>query len=359
MEVEERADGVDRYAHRPVPVAAIVSFRLGLSDGVSIVAATWANILRELGFDVRTVAGEGPVDTIVPGFAIDTSELASAERVEAALTGVDLAVVENLCTIPLNLPAARLVAGALRGRPAILHHHDPPWQRPHLAHLTELPPDDPAWRHVTINELTRHELAERGIEAVTIYNGFADPPHGDRERVRAELGIAAEQRLLLHPVRAIPRKNVAAALDLAAALDAVYWLAGPAEDGYGPELERLLAGATGPVLHGSPPGTIHDAYAASDAVAFPSTWEGFGNPPIEAALHRRPVAVSRYPVAEELRAFGFEWFDPYDAGALVTFLRAPDEALLDRNRAIARRHFSLERVADDLARLLREAGWHP
>ncbi len=41
---------------------AIVSFRLGLTDGVSIVADSWAEALDRLGFDVVTVAGEGPVD---------------------------------------------------------------------------------------------------------------------------------------------------------------------------------------------------------------------------------------------------------------------------------------------------------
>jgi glycosyltransferase involved in cell wall biosynthesis len=158
-------------------------------------------------------------------------------------------------------------------------------------------------------------------------------------------------------VRAIPRKDVPAAVALAGALDATYWLAGPPEDGYDDELARVLASATGRVIHHAPPGSMADAYAAADAVAFPSTWEGFGNPPIEAAIHRRPVAVGPYPVAEELRRLGFQWFDPADPDALDAFLRAPDEALHDVNAAVARTHFGLDRLRGDLHRLLDEAGW--
>jgi glycosyltransferase involved in cell wall biosynthesis len=165
--------------------------------------------------------------------------------------------------------------------------------------------------------------------------------------------------LLLHPVRAIPRKDVPAAVALAEALGATYWLAGPPEDGYDDELARVLATAVGRVIHRAPPGSMADAYAAADAVAFPSTWEGFGNPPIEAAIHRRPVAVGPYPVAEELRQLGFRWFDPAHPSALDAFLRAPDETLHDANAAIARAHFGLDRLRQDLVRLLREAGWSP
>lgn len=323
-----------------------------------MVAGSWARVLRDLGWRTVTVAGDGPVDVLLPGLAIDAAEPPDPAAVARALDPADLVVVENLCTIPLNLPAARAVAAARRGRPTILHHHDPAWQRPALAHVTELPPDDPAWRHVTINRLTERELAERGISARTIYNAFdVDPPPGRREATRAALGVADDEVLVLHPVRAIERKAVPAAVALAEELGATYWLAGPAEDGYGDELARVLGRARCRVLHRATPGSMADAYAACDVVAFPSTWEGFGNPPIEAAIHRRPVVVGPYPVAEEVRSLGFRWFDPGDVDALRTLLRVPDPAFHDHNQELARRHFGLDRLRRDLAHLLDEAGW--
>ena len=75
--------------------------------------------------------------------------------------------------------AAAVVAAACAGRPTVLHHHDLPWQRPQFADLPP-PPDDPAWAHVTINALSRAELAEYGIVATTLYNSFdPDPAPGD------------------------------------------------------------------------------------------------------------------------------------------------------------------------------------
>lgn len=338
---------------------AIVSFRLGGTDGVSIVADAWARSLEQLGVGVTTVAGEGPVDRRVPGLAIGAPEAPSTGEVAEALRGVDLVVVENLCSIPLNLPAARVVAEVLRGRPAVLHHHDPPWQRDRFAHVTELPPDDPAWRHVCINELTRHQFADRGLEATTIYNGFdTEPEPGDREGTRAALEVGPDEVLLVHPVRAIERKNVPGALALCEAVGATYWLPGGAEDGYGPTLDGLLAGAGCRVVHRRWSERA-DLYAAADAVLFPSTWEGFGNPPVEAAIHRRQAVVGDYPVAAELRALGFEWLAADSPAALAAWLAAPDPAVLDRNRAVVEAHLSLAAQTEALRRLLDRAGWLP
>ncbi len=323
-----------------------------------MVAASWARVLTSLGWDVRTVAGDGPVDRLLPGLRMGADPPPTPEALAAALAGVEVVVVENLCTIPLNLPAARAVAACLRGRPAVLHHHDPPWQRHAWAHVTELPPQDRAWRHVTINRLTEAQMLDRGIVATTIYNGFdIDEPPGDREGTRHTLDVAPDERLLVHPVRAIERKGVPDALALAEAVGATYWLVGPPEDGYDDELDRLLAGARCRVVHRPSPGTMADAYAASDAVAFPSTWEGFGNPPIEAAIHRRPVAVGAYPVAAELRALGFRWFDPARPDLLDAALRDLDPDLHDHNASLVRTHFGLDRLADDLRRLFDAAGW--
>ena len=344
-----------------IPTAAFVSFRLGGSDGVAVEAAKWEGALRTLGFSIVTVAGHGPVDQCLPGLAIGANDPPTAEELDSALAGADVVVVENLCSLPLNPAAAAVVARVLANRPAVLHHHDLPWQRPQFAGY-DPPPDDGRWTHVTINQLSRHQLAEAGIVATTIYNSFApptlDPEQDDAQRrqVRAALGVDEGRRLVLQPTRALPRKNVGGGIEVAEALDAVYWLLGPPEDGYGPELDRLVAGASCPVIlewpGPDPPAGVVAAYSACDVVALPSTWEGFGNPSVESAIHRRPLAIGPYPVATELAAFGFRWFSLDQMDGLGAWLDAPDDALLDHNQAVATTHFSVADLPDHIRNAL-------
>jgi glycosyltransferase involved in cell wall biosynthesis len=334
----------------------VVSFRLGSFDGVSIEAQKWIDAFRSLGHEVVTLAGAGEADIVMSELAIRASNAPDVDKVSVVLGDADLVVVENMASLPLNVPAREVLYRALDQRPALFHHHDLAWQRPEWIDEPS-PLDQTQWRHVTINDLSQRELHDRGIVASTIRNAFdPDPPLGRRDATRHALDLGHE-RLVLLPTRAIARKNVPGAIRLAKELDAVLWLLGPAEDGYEPELERLLAEADVVLRRGLGAGfDVHDAYAASDVVVLPSTWEGFGNPVLESVTHRRPLAVYPYPVLEEIRSFGFRFFGLDDVPAIDAFLNAPDDGLLEHNLAIARQHFNIADLPARLAPVLETWG---
>jgi mannosylglucosylglycerate synthase len=320
------------------PQAVTVSFRLGGDDGVSVEARKWAWALQELGFETRRVAGSiesdaQPDDRVIPALAIDAGNNGPPDprALRAALDGADLVVVDNICSLPLNVEAARAVAHVVRdhrGR-ICFRHHDLPWQRRHLKHLDrEFPPRIEGALHATINLRSRRELHARGYaDATTVHNYFdLDPPAGNREATRAAFGFSAGEFVLLQPARAIERKNVPGALRFAQQLHGILpeldlrlWISGPAEDGYAPVLERIIERAQIPVVLGRAP-TAHDAYAAADLVVFPSTWEGFGNPVVESVAYRRACVAYPYPVLAEIVAAGIRVFSTQQPEGIAKFL---------------------------------------
>ena len=92
----------------------MVSFRLGGEDGVAVEAAKWAGALGLLGWTVRTVAGAGPVDAVLPGLAMDAPEPPTRAEVDGAIADADLVIVENLCSLPLNPASGGRGGGGLR-----------------------------------------------------------------------------------------------------------------------------------------------------------------------------------------------------------------------------------------------------
>ncbi len=359
------------------PTVALCSYRLGGTDGVSVEAAKWEWALRTLGFEVRRVAGElddglRPDDVWLPFLAIDPPDGAAPEpdALAAALAGIDLVVVENLCSLPLNVEAATVAADVLMrhdGR-VLFHHHDLPWERPHLADLDAFPPRRPNSLHVTINDQARDALASRGIESVVIRNAFdLDPEPGNRDQTRRAFGFTDHDLVVLQPTRAIPRKEVGAGITFAASVQASlgpdhrdqvvqFWITGPAEDGFDAELDRLIETAAVPVTVGRAP-TAADAYAAADIVVLPSSWEGFGNPVIEAIVADRPLAAARYPVLEELLDLGLTIPGLDDPGAVALLADRPDPRTKASNRACLRAHFDLADLPDRIRTALAGIGW--
>ncbi|MDQ1474953.1 MAG: mannosylglucosylglycerate synthase [Actinomycetota bacterium] len=361
-----------------------MSFRLGGADGVAIEAEKWSWALRELGYHVRRVAGaieDGgePDDIVLPGLGFDAagggSDAAAgpvdADEVAAAFGGADLVVVENLCSLPLNIDAAHAVARAAaehRGR-VVFHHHDLPWQRRHLAHLaSELPPRVEGALHATINLRSRRELEARGFAgATTVHNYFdLDPAPGDRDATRAKFGFADDELVVLQPSRAIERKNVPGAVRFASYVarrapdrHVHLWIAGPAEEGYADTLARVVERSDVPVTIGRAT-EVADAYAASDAVVFPSTWEGFGNPVIESIAARRACAAFPYPVLAEIVAAGVRCFSTELPDVIVRFLAESEqrrETYFDVNLRRARLSFSLADLPAAIDQAFTAHGW--
>ncbi len=329
------------------PQAVTVSFRLGGDDGVSVEARKWSAALQQLGFTTRRVAGRiedagEPDDVVLPGLAIAPKDAApvSEDELARALDGADLVIVENLCSLPLNLAASRAVANvAARTRTRVcFRHHDLPWQRRHLAELeSEFPPRVVGALHAAINLRSRRELHARGYaDAVTIHNYFdLDPPAGDRATTRKQFGFTDADFVLFQPARAIERKNVPGAVRFADQLRGLtpglalqLWISGPAEDGYGPVLDRIVERVEVPITIGRA-ATAGDAYAASDLVVFPSTWEGFGNPVVESVAYRRACAAYPFPVLAEIAAAGVRVFSTQQPENVAKFV-AESPAVRDR-----------------------------
>jgi glycosyltransferase involved in cell wall biosynthesis len=307
---------------------------------------------------------------LVPELAIGAIDPPDPETLRKAIDGADLLIVDNVCSLPLNVEAARTVAriGREHAGRVCFRHHDLPWQRRNLTELErEFPPHLDGALHATINLRSRRELEARGYSrAVTLHNYFdLDPPPGDRDATRERMGFAPGDFVLFQPARAIERKNIPGGLRFAQRLAQLirydtlrYWVSGPAEDGYGPTLDRLIERAPLPVTLGRVDAA--DGYAACDLVAFPSTWEGFGNPVIESIAWRRPCAAAPYPVLAEILATGVRALSTERPEQVAQFLEEP-AALRDHYYDVNLRRARLSYDLADLPKAIDAAfaahGW--
>ena len=263
---------------------AFVSFRLKALDGVSAEAEKWINVFEQWGCEVHRVAGHIPdaaendhviselnyldpqVESLTemafdPGQDRKIVEREFArlkEEIERRLIpelndiAPDVVVVENVFSLPLNLPFTAVLCRYLEDADvaSIAVHHDFFWQDPRFSKClfeellaSHFPASLPRMRHVTINNRSREELFRRtGVAATCIHNCFdfdlPREPDDFNKNLRADLGLSDETVMFLQPTRAIERKGIGLSIrfveDFAAASGRPGRLVvtGPCEQGY-------------------------------------------------------------------------------------------------------------------------------
>ncbi len=235
-----------------------------------------------------------------------------------------------------------------------------------------------AARVIAISEFTRRDLVERGwaraARAVTILEGvdrLAPPDPARVAATRARLDLHAPY--VFFPAMMAPHKNHETLLSAFARARQRL-----AEAGWGP-LELVLSGKVTPLKErldaqarslGVAPAVRHlgfldrqdlyDVLAGAQALVFPSRFEGFGLPPLEAMQCGTPVLASRAASLPEVVGQGGLLLDPNDArGWADAVVRVCQDQGL-RDGLIARGHaqvegFSWEQAARETLATLRAA----
>jgi alpha-1,3-rhamnosyl/mannosyltransferase len=188
---------------------------------------------------------------------------------------------------------------------------------------------DGAWVH-TDSDAVRHEVIDLlGVDAdrvVSVPLGFSSMAGGDATRGR---GVAGGRPFALAVSTVEPRKDLPALL---AAIDALARdgteipLLHVGGDGWGTDaFERARARMARPDLVTRlgrlPDAELRDLYAAARLVAYPSVYEGFGLPVLEAMSAGVPVVSTTVPAIEEIAGSAASLVPVGDADALAEALR--------------------------------------
>jgi glycosyltransferase involved in cell wall biosynthesis len=351
-----------------------VGTRFHGTDGVSLETAKWVAILKEQGhachwmgglLDTPPAASFGvplaffahPEVAEIQRALFDTTTRSRAhsrgiqsikERLLDALYEfverfqIEVLVPQNALAIPMHVPLGLAITEfiAETGIPTIAHHHDFSWERErftlnavHDYLQAAFPPSLPRIEHVVINSMAQKELARRyALPSTVIPNilNFEEPaPAVDdySADVRSEIGLTADDLLILQPTRVVARKGIEHAIELVRRLNdprAKLVISHPAGD-EGNDYMQLLqerihdaaidvrfiaerVGETrGTTADGRKVYTLYDLYPHADLVTYPSYYEGFGNAFLEAVYFRKPVVVNTYAVyARDIAPLGFK-----------------------------------------------------
>jgi glycosyltransferase involved in cell wall biosynthesis len=409
-----------------------ISTRFKGTDGVSLETIKWRQVLEKMGYACYYFSGlsdwESSRSMVVDeaffgnplildiqercfGATVRTESLtgeiqAVRFRLKRALYdfveefGIDLIIAENALTIPMNIPLGLAITEfiAETGIPAIAHHHDFAWERQRFSvscvddYLSmSFPPRLHTINHIVINSEARQQLSYRcGLSSIIIPNVFdfdTEPPVMDdyARGMRADLGVADGELLLLQPTRMVARKGIEHAIELANRLKergAKLLISHQEKDEGSEYYERtmdyarllgvdviirpdIIGAERGTAENGAKKYSLWDCYLNADFVTYPSTYEGFGNAFLEALWFRKPILVNRYSIfQQDIEPLDFDvvvmdtYITPDTVDTVKAILQSPDAApmMTSKNFELGRRFFSFRLLEQRLRQVLMNFG---
>jgi glycosyltransferase involved in cell wall biosynthesis len=274
--------------------------------------------------------------------------------------------------------------------PCIAHHHDFFWERPRflVSAVDDIlryafPPALPQIQHVVINSVAGEEFSRRTglscriIPNVMDYANPPDPPDDYSRQFRAELGLSDDDLIILQPTRIVARKGIEHSIELARRLApdraklVITHASGDEGDDYAKRIreyarlldvdvifaDKWISEERGTADDGRKLFTIDDVYPQADLVAYPSTYEGFGNAFLEAVYHKCPVVCNRYAIYRTdieptgMRPILFDGFptdETIDEIHKVLGDASYREEMVNENYDVAARFFSYEVLEEEL-----------
>jgi glycosyltransferase involved in cell wall biosynthesis len=406
-----------------------ISTRFMGTDGVSLETSKWVKMLEELGHKCYYFAGESDlpedityivseahfmnpeIDSIQQDLFDDYIRSPKTTRKVHSLRShlkkhlaefkksfdLDLVIIENALSIPMNVPLGLAITEFLAESsiPAIGHHHDFSWERSRFdVHAASdflrgaFPPVLPTLNHVVINSAAKQELARRaGASSMLIPNvmDFEHPPADPDDYandMREELGISPEDYLILQPTRIVPRKRIEQAIELIrkigpetvlvithAAGDEGYTYKNYLQE-YAEVMDVRVIFASdrfsyhrGETKSGEKIYSLADAYQNADLVTYPSSVEGFGNAFLETIYYKQPIFMGMYSIYRiDIQPKGFSVIksgnvlEDNTVKHVREILSSPrlKEDMVNKNFKIAKRFYSFEVLRNNLTTLLNE-----
>lgn len=320
---------------------------------------------------------------------------------------INCIIAQNNLALPCHIRMGLAIKDMLvnTGIPCVAHNHDFYWERGErykskfesVRQIMEecFPPRLPNLKHVVINKYAQDTLKSRFDLSSTIVPNVMDfeVPYAEidsyNENITSEIGFEKEAILLFQITRIVRRKGIETAIDLIHRIDdsrVKLVITGTEVDDkdsnyYGElvdQVEELNLGSR--VLfagnqfysqrYSDKVGTkkifsLSDAYAASRACTYFSTYEGFGNAFVECVLAKRPIFVNNYePVYwPDIGSKGFKTVQIENANLTDEAIKDMYEIISDKalckeiseyNFELGKKYFSYEVLQELLDEIFKE-----